>query len=127
MKKVNMIELIQTVILLLFLIVISIYHISYDNYLGISEKNWSVIWAVAENGLLLTLVIIVNSLITGVVKIVCKWVLIPYFILKLVYHISCYSGFYLVSPRFWEIVWTLALIELIVIGLIYCVYLINKR
>ena len=127
MRKVNMIELIQVVSILLFVILISIYHISFDGYLGISEKNWAVVWAIAENGLLLTLSFIVVSRSIGIVRIICRWILTPYFILKLIYHLSCFSGIYLFSIKTWMNFWSFVLVGLIITTLIACINLIYRK
>ncbi|HUX57088.1 MAG TPA: hypothetical protein VMV77_08945 [Bacteroidales bacterium] len=126
MRKVNMIEMVEVVSILLFAIVISLYHISYEGYLGLSDKSWAVVWALSVNGLLLTFALIICSLTIGVLKMVCKWVLIPYFILKLIYHISCFAGIYLLSLETWSIIWSFALVGLIITGLIACVNIMKN-
>ena len=125
MRKTNMIELIQVASLLLFVIMISIYHISYDGYLGISESNWAVVWSVGENGLLLTLAVIVSYIASGALKLICRWILIPYFVLKFVYHISCFSGKFLLPVKTWNEIWSYIFVGLVITTFITCLHLIQ--
>ena len=127
MKRISLIEIVPIVLCLLFAIAISLYHVSFDGYMGLSEKFWGTIWAVAENGfsLLLCGIVIINT--SGMIAKMFQWVFVPYFILKLIYHISCYSGLYLFSVDTWEAVWSSVLVILFVIALIYTLILIRKR
>ncbi len=126
MRRLNLIEIVPVALGLLFMIVISLYHVSFDGYLGLSEKSWGTVWAIAENGfsLLLCGIVILNTY--GVMKIVFKWVFVPYFVLKLIYHISCYSGIYLFSVDTWEVIWGYVLAILFVVMLVYSFILIRR-
>ncbi len=126
MKRVNLIEIVPVALCLLFAVAISLYHVSFEGYLGLSERTWGTVWAIAENGfsLLLCGIVIINTY--GVMKIVFKWVFVPYFVLKLIYHISCYSGIYLFSVDTWEVIWGYVLAILFVVSLIYTLFLIRK-
>lgn len=127
MKRVNLIEIVPVAMCLLFAIAISLYHVSFEGYLGLSEKSWGAVWAIAENGfsLLLCSIVILNT--SGVMKVIFKWVFVPYFVMKLVYHISCYSGLHLFSVDIWEIVWSSVLVILLIASLIYTLFLIRKK
>ena len=127
MRRVDLIEIVPVALCLLFAVAISLYHVSFDGYLGLSEKSWGTVWAIAENGfsLLLCGIVILNT--SGIVRQMFQWVFVPYFVLKLVYHISCYSGLYLFSINTWEIVWSLVLVILFIVSLIYTLILIRKR
>lgn len=126
MRKIDLIEVYAVVACLLFAITISLYHVSFDGYLGLSERTWSVVWAVSENGFALILCHIVSIYLCGVVRKVFRYVLMPYFILKLIYHVSCYSGLYLMSKEAWEELWSYVLVVLIIVCLAYCINLIRK-
>jgi hypothetical protein len=117
MKKLNMIELISYVISLLFALAISLYHVSYDGYLGLSESTWGSVWALSENGFSLTLCVIVFLFTFGILRSLFKYVFIPYFTLKLIYHISCYSGIYICSPDTWIYIWSSVCVLLFICGL----------
>lgn len=126
MKKIDVIEVCSIVTCLMFVIAISLYHVSYDGYLGLKERTWSVVWAVSENGFALALCVIVGFHSYGVVRRMFRYVLIPYFVLKLAYHVSCYSGLYLMSKKEWEGLWSYMLVALIILCLAYCLNLIKK-
>ena len=123
MKKIDMIEIITVVTCLLFAIAISLYHISYPGYLGLSEKAWSIVWVFAENGLSLAMSVIIAISFFGIIKKMFTWLFIPYFSLKLIYHFTVYSGVYMISPKAWENIWSAVLVLLFISGL----YLIFKR
>jgi len=118
------VETIAVVICLLFAIAISLYHVSYEGYLGLSDKFWGSLWAISENGLSLTLCFLVAIYSYGILQKLFTWLFIPYFSIKLVYHFSCYSKIYLVSSDVWRYVWSIVLIFIILIGLII---VIKKR
>ncbi len=126
MKR-DLIEIVPVALCLLFAVVISLYHVSFDGYLELSEQTWGTVWAIAENGfsLLLCGIVIINT--SGLVSKLFQWVFIPYFVLKLIYHISCYSGIYLFSVDTWEVVWSSVLVILFIVSLIYTLILIRKR
>jgi hypothetical protein len=114
-------------ICLLFVTAISLYHISYPGYLKLTEAQWATVWAVAENGFCLTLCFLVSQLTGGGLKLLFKWLLIPYFVLKLVYYFSCYSGVHLFTVQLWEYIWSFVLVFMIIGGLIICLNLTRKR
>jgi hypothetical protein len=127
MKRVNLIEIVPVALCLLFAVAISLYHVSFDGYMGFSEKSWGTVWAIAENGfsLLLCGIVIINT--SGLLSQIFKWVFVPYFVLKLIYHISCYSGIYLFSVDTWRDVWSVVLVIFFIVSLIYTLILIRKR
>ena len=126
LKKIDFIELIAVVSCLIFAAVISLYHLSYDGYCGLSETQWGTVWAISENGFSLVLCVFLSILSYGIMKILFKWVFIPYFILKLIYHFSCYSGIILLKKETWSVIWSVMLVILLAFGLFYCVSLIRK-
>ena len=119
-------ELIAVMGCLLFAIAISSYHISFDGYLGIGERTWGLIWAIGENGFALSLCGLVLVYSVGWISRLMKFVFIPYFAFKLIYHISCYSGVYLFSPHTWETIWSYVLVLLFIVSISYCLILIRK-
>ena len=127
MKKIDMIEIVPVALCLLFAIAISLYHVSFDGYLGLSEKFWSAVWAISENGFSLVLCFIVSLYSIGATKILFQYVFLPYFGLKLVYHFSCYSGLYLLPENTWVSIWSIVLVLLFIASLGYCLILIRKR
>ncbi len=123
--KIDIVESVVIVICLIFIIAMSFYHISFNGYLGIGEKTWDVIWAFSENGLLLFMSYLISMLTAGVLRMFFQWIFIPYFSLKLIYHLSCYSGIYLFSPQVWGNIWSVVLVFIFLIFLI--LILIKKR
>jgi hypothetical protein len=117
LKKIDMIEFIAIVICLIFAIAITLYHVSYSGYLGLSEKAWSLVWALSENGLSLTMCVIIGVYFSGTIGKLFRWLFIPYFSLKLIYHISCYSGIYLLSKGMWSNLWSAVLVLIFIVGL----------
>jgi len=113
------IETIAVVICLLFAIAISLYHVSYEGYLGLSNRFWGSLWAISENGLSLTLCFLVVIYSYGILQKLFTWLFIPYFSIKLIYHFSCYSKIYLINSEAWRYVWSIVLVALIISSLIY--------
>jgi len=113
------IETIAVVICLLFAIAISLYHVSYEGFLGLSDNFWGSLWAISENGLSLTLSFLVGIYSYGILRNLFTWVFVPYFTVKLVYHFSCYSEVYFMGSDSWRFVWSLILVCLILFTLIY--------
>ncbi len=126
-KSFDWAEITPIAICMFFLAILSLYHISYEGYLGLSVKAWGFVWAVSENGLAITMTILLSILTVGIPKIFFRWVLVPYFILRLVYHITCYSGLYMWSEAIWANVWSIVLIIFILLALVYCIYLIKRK
>lgn len=124
----NKMKLLTIGILLIFMIAITFYLISSTGYLNLSIDFWRCVWTIAENGLGLYLCIIVSFLFEGLVKFMLRSILIPFFAIKTLFYISCYTGLYLFSVDTWGLIWTIALIVLILSGLGCCIYylLINK-
>jgi hypothetical protein len=125
-KRINWFEFGFISICMLFIVAISLYHISYDGYLKLPESTWNTIWAIAENGFSLTLCALIVILTAGILRLTFKWVFIPYFILKLIYHISCYAKVYLLSETTWEYIWSIVLVLIIIASLTYCLILTRK-
>jgi hypothetical protein len=107
-------------------ILLSFYHMSYDGYLGISGKTWDILWAISENALALISSIIIFLFTYGAIKKLFLF-FIPYFIVRLIYHISCYSGIYLFSRKKWELIWGGICAIIILLGLIYFTSAIRKH
>ena len=115
MRQKEKIGLITLIVSLIFAIVISLYHLTGDD-----SKLWSALWALSENGLLLTLSLYAAYLSEGFMKVFFQWVLPPYFIIKLMYHLSCYVGIYLISPEAWSVLWSGIAASYLACGAICC-------
>lgn len=102
----------------MFAIVISLYHVA-----GSETKLWSALWALSENSLLLTMSLYIAYLSEGFIKVFFRWAFPPYFVIKLVYHISCYVGFYLMPPEAWSVLWSGIAVSGLLAGIIYCLIL----
>jgi hypothetical protein len=126
-KKINWLEIIAVVPCALFLIMISLYHVSFYGHMGFPRETWKNVWAISENGLLLSLCTTIIIFSYGPVRRFFTIVLVPYFSLKILYHISCYFNIYLWSPAKWENVWSYALVFLLIATLIYCLILIRRK
>ncbi len=120
-RRVDLFEIFIVLGCLGFTVTISLYHLSSEGYLGLSERFWNMEWSFSENGLLLFLTWISSILTYGVVRNIFRYILMPYFILKLIYQFSCYSGIYLFSLQIWEIVWSFALVLLILFGIVFTI------
>lgn len=127
MKKYDMIEIIAVSVCLLFAIVISLYHLSFDGYLGLNRKAWNVIWAFAENGFAFTLSIIISLYLTSLLRLIFRYVFAPYFGIKLIYHFTCLSGIVIFPASVWTVIWSVILVLFFIISLIYVLVLIRKR
>lgn len=114
-------ETVVIMICLLFVMAISLYHVSSDGYLGLSEKSWYYVWIISENGLLLTMSFLMLLYSTCVIRKMFSYLFIPYFSLKLIYHFTCIAGIYVLSPAVWESVWVIILILLVIAALIFII------
>ena len=116
MKGNKTIGFITLIACLVFAIVISLYHLK-----GADSLKWLKIWEIAENGLLLTMSLYIAYLSEGFMKIFFRWVFPPYFIVKLVYHLSCYVGIYIMSPARWEQLWSGIVVAFLLTGLVFTI------
>jgi hypothetical protein len=104
-----------------------LFHISFDGYLGISQATWETIWAISINGFTLIIVILIANLTSDSLSSFFNQILIPYFVLKLVYDFSVFSSIYLISPERWENIWSWFLPALICVSSIRWLYKTQKR
>jgi hypothetical protein len=126
-KKIDVIELSAVVLSLLFAIVISLYHMSFNGFEGLSSDQWATVWAIAENSLSLLMVALISIFAgKGILRTMFSWVFIPYFITKLIYHYSIFSQTYMLSPKTWENIWSFTCVFLLGTGLFYCLNSIRK-
>lgn len=112
------IETIAIVFSLLFMIAISLYHVSYDGFLGLSNLFWESVWAISNNGILLMMAFLVMLYSWGIIRLLMAWVFMPYFFVKLIYQFSVYSEIYFVSPTAWEYVWSGVFVLTIIVTLV---------
>ncbi len=127
MRKIDLIEIVPVALCMLFAIAISLYHVSFDGFLGLSKHFWGATWAISENGFALMLCWLLSLHVTDIMRAIFKYVFIPYFTLKLIYHFSCYSGIYFLAKETWVFIWSVACICLLISCLVYCLILIHKR
>ena len=127
MRRYDMIEVYSVAICMTFAVAISLYHVSFDGYLGLSDKFWGAVWAISENGFAMFLCILISTYFSGTIQKIFRYVFVPYFALKLIYHFSCYSGIYITSERAWESLWIVVVVLLFVVSLIYCLFLIRRN
>ena len=111
---------------LIFVVGLILYNLSFSGFLGLSVKSWTLIWAISENGIPICLCIALLLPITEITKSIAKYVLIPYFIIRLAYHVSCYLGIYFISRVAWSWIWGIELVIAGIFGLIICGVLIRK-
>lgn len=122
-KKFDMIEAVVIVICLLFAVAISFYHIAQDGEFGLSTKQWRAVWAVSENGLSLTMSVVIVIFSYGLIRTIFKYLFIPYFTIKLIYHFSCFAGIYILPAETWSYVWS----GVCVLSIIFGLYLLLKK
>jgi hypothetical protein len=127
MKKNDWIEFSLVTSCLLFAMMISLYHISHEGYLGLTENQWGVIWGIAENILSLVMCIIIGRNTIGEVKNLFRWLFIPYFSLKIIYHFSCFSGIYFLAKSSWETIWSYAVVIILLSAMFYCLILTRRK
>jgi hypothetical protein len=128
MKKIKWIEFFTIISCIIFAIAISLFHLSSNGEDGLTPAKWGVIWTISENGLAISLCLMISFLVEGLIKIIFRWVFIPYFAIKLLYHISCYSGIYFLPIIVWSWIWTIELIVWLIITFILCIiYLIYEK
>jgi hypothetical protein len=126
-KKIDVIEISAVTLSLLFTIFISLYHISYNGFEGLSSNQWNIIWAIAENSFsLLSSGLIIIYAGSGIIRTMFKWIFIPYFITKLIYHFSLFSQIYILPKNVWENIWSFICVFLLGIGLFQCLKLIRR-
>lgn len=126
-KKINWQEIIIIVPPIVFLVFITMYHLSYYGYLGFPKSVWKSVYAIANNGLFLSLCITIIILIQAIknnslgnyqrIKNMFWIVFVPYFTLKIIYDVTCYLNIYITSKDVWEDIWSIALVLLIFVCL----------
>ena len=126
-KKIDWFEIITVSACLLFAVAISLYHLSYEGYLGLTESQWGTVWAISENGIAITFCIILGITSYGILKVLMRYLFVPYFALKLIYHFSCFSGVVLLAQGTWELIWSSILVLLLIVCLVYCLILIRRK
>lgn len=113
-ENIDLVELFGIVLPFLFIIIIGIYHIK-----GNPNGKWSTVQVLSENMQSLSMVgLIILLSYSGVIRSIYKYIFAPYFIIKCIYHISCYLQIYIVSPKIWEIIWITILLSSFIVGLI---------
>lgn len=125
--KADALEIPVVVLLLLFIIVISLYHISYDGFEGLTSAEWNIVWAIAENSLTLIMSFLIRVFAgSGILRLMFSWIFIPYFIIKLFYHFTVFAEIHTLSKESWENIWSWICWVLLGSGLLYGLALIKK-
>lgn len=88
---------------------------------GLSKEKWNIIWLVSENGIMLLFSVISGIYFIGPIRYIFRWVFTPLFIIKLIYHFTCFTGVYLFSPTIWEVVWSFMCAIVVLAGLVLIV------
>lgn len=117
-KKYNWSEIMIVLITMIFIVAISTYHSSYNGKFSLSLSDWNTLGMITLNLFILFIVWLVGYITSGIIRITF-WGLVPYFIVKLIYHISCELGIYLKSKEWWE-----SLFSTICIVTIICILVI---
>jgi hypothetical protein len=125
-KKIDWIEFFGAVAWLLSLTALSLYQMSDVGILKLSNEVRGSVWAFAENSLCLTLVILGILYFPGFLRLLA-WASAPYFLIKMVYHFSCYSGLYLLPKEKWQNLWAYISVFCLILSLLYIIYLIRKK
>jgi len=107
-----------TLVALIFMLVNVFYNMSRDGLFGLSTANWNTVWAISENGMLIAFAILLERRYVGIIRRIFTWIFIPLFVVKLIYHISCFAGLYILPPHTWEIIWSFACGAAILTGVI---------
>jgi len=112
-NKIDWIELVITLLPVLFIFIISIWHA-----FGIKGKQpWSAIYFLSNHLFIIYLSIIVYytcSFIT--LRKLLKYVVIPYFAFKIIYQICIWSNLNIGTDSFWEYVWGSISVLIFLIG-----------
>jgi hypothetical protein len=128
MKNNKWIEFGSILSCLIFAIAISFFHLSSVGEDGPTPVKWSIIWTISENGLGMSISLLISLLTEGFVKFLFRWIFVPYFIIKLIYHISCYTGIILLPLVVWSWFWSIELIVFFAVMFILCmIYIIKEK
>jgi hypothetical protein len=92
----------------------------------VNERQHHVLEKLGEIDVSISLLI---SLLTeGFVKFLFRWIFVPYFVIKLFYHITCYTGIAFLPLNVWSWFWSLELIIFFITMFILCiVYIIKEK
>lgn len=126
LKGTNIVDVIVVMACSLFAIAISAYHLSFNGYLGLGTKQWEIVYILSENSFSLLMCFVIIIGFSGIIRKVF-YIFVGYFIVKLIYHFSCYSGIYLFSPKTWDDIWSVILVFFIIIGCLCVIQLIRRR
>lgn len=126
-KKIDVVEFSAVVLSLLFAIIISLYHMSFNGFEGLTSEQWNTVWAIAENSLSLVMAALISIFAgKGIIRTMFSWIFIPYFITKLIYHYSVFTQTYLLPSKTWEDIWSFICVFLLSTGMFYCINSIRK-
>ena len=114
------------IVISLFEILLALYNLSSDKFLWLSAKAWDFIWVLAENGLAILMAVIIAQLTSGVFRKFILFTLVPYFTVRLVYHVTTYTGIYFMSPKDWSALWSVICVLVFLLGLNYCRIIIKN-
>ena len=116
-KKFDWVEIIGISVSVITFVAMCFFHISWKEYLGIKEVIWDIIGSIATNVLFITMALIIW--VSCYSPIMSKFFLFScgYFLIKLVYHITCALDIRIWSKVIWENVWS-------VLAGVYLVFLV---
>lgn len=102
---------------LIFMLIIGAYHA------GLFGDKYAIWWTYANHLLIITMgVVIILLTYSEKMRNIYKYVVIPYFALKLFYHLVCNYNWYIVSPKTWQLIWNEVLILVAISGLIIIMF-----
>lgn len=112
-NKIDWIELTITILPILFIFTISIWHA-----FGIKGKQpWMAIYFLSNHLFVIYLALIVYfSCSFTLLRKLVKYVIIPYFTFKIIYQICIWINLNIGTNLFWEYVWGLVSIVILIIG-----------
>jgi hypothetical protein len=120
MERNKLIELIAIVTAIIFAVAMSFYHLFSTESTFLTREGWTLVWAIVENGLPISLCVIISLLTIGSVRFIFRWLFPTYFLVRFIYHLSCYLQIFVVSDKVWNWIWSIEMFALIAISFIIC-------
>jgi hypothetical protein len=110
MKKGDWIENLILILPVIFLAIISVWHA----FGKIGVQPWSAIYFLSNHLFVIYLASIIYFTV-GIIELqkIMKFLVIPYFVLKIIYQILIWVGVYMGSEKLWEHIWSLILVFII--------------
>lgn len=107
-------------------IALSLYHNSYEGFLGLTVVGWNIVWSIAVNFITLSLIVFAMTKAERFERLFLGWVFIPYFIVKFIYDISAYGQIHIFKQNLWNFAWDVLLVDLFLSGLVFSLIMFKK-